>query len=169
MLLGACSARRRRRRACDPLQHRKRPFERAPLGGWERRDGRLEGRHAPPPSLIEEPSSARRGLDAPDATVVRIGAHAHEGEAHEVADNARDGGGTDLFGRREVAQRQRAAEDDDGKGGEAWRRQPRRRVFEPEPTQEVDRRGVQAVGDTAGRNLTHDKGCHIIVSYYFVS
>lgn len=124
------------------------------FGCGQRADRQCQDGHAALPPIHEDATAARRGNDAPNAPVPRVGDDANEAVTLELADESADGRWTNLFGRREVTERDGTAEDDDGEGGELWRGEAGGGIFGAEAPEEVDRRRVELVGGAFGGGLT---------------
>ena len=88
-----------------------------------------------------------RRLQPDDAAVVRVGVTADQAVALEADDQARHRRRADLLGLRELADRDAPAEHHDRQRGGAGRRQAHRVVLPAQAAEEVDRRGVEALGD----------------------
>ena len=68
----------------------------------------------------------------------------------ELDDQLRDGRGPHLLGARELAQGERAAEDDDGERGELRGGEAGGIVLAAEAAEEVDGGGMEAIGEVDG-------------------
>lgn len=120
------------------------------IGRGERADVPGERRDASRASRLEHPASSGGGVNALDAPVGRVEAPGDEAIRFQAGHEAGDGGWPYLLGVGEVAEADRAGEDDDGEGGEGRGAEAGRLVVDPEAAQEVDGGRVQAVGDRLG-------------------
>ena len=121
--------------------------ERRSLRLVQRRDLGGERRHAALPALVEQTRAFCSGVQPHDPAVIRIVLAPDEPVALHPDDQAGRRRRADLFGGGELAERDRSAEDHDGQRRGARRRQAHGVVLPPQAAEQVDRGGVQAVGD----------------------
>ena len=81
-----------------------------------------------------------------DATIPRIGLASHEPFLLECAHESCHGRRFHLLGRREIAERDRTAKDDNRKRGQARASESGLRVLATEPPEQVYRQAVPAIG-----------------------
>lgn len=125
--------------------------------GGERCD---QGSNAPLAAVVQHLGSAGGRPHTHDAPVGCIDLTLHEPLGLQLHDQLRDGRRAHLLGARELAQRERAAEDDHGESGQLGGRKSRGVVLATEAAEEMERRGVQAIrerrclgGGAAGRRV----------------
>lgn len=110
-----------------------------------------EGGHPPGAALLEEEPPAGRGPHPLHAAVPGVREALDEPVGLEALDQPGDGGGADLLGLGQLAEGERAGEDDHRQRREPGRREARGGVLLTQAAQQVDGRGVEAVGDLERR------------------
>jgi len=93
--------------------------------------------------------------------VVRVGPAFYQPLSLQLGHQPRHRGRPDLLELRQARQGDRPAEDQDREGGALRRREPRGVVGGPEPAEQVDGRGVEAV-----RQLPGAQRAAIVLFYY---
>jgi hypothetical protein len=134
----------------DSLQQGNRTREECALAhseGAERRDERGD---AALPAIVQHLGSAGSRAHAHDAPVGRVGLALDEALRLELDDQLGDGRGPHLLGARELAQGERAAEDDHGEGGELRGGEAGGIVLAAEASEEMDGGGMEAIGEVDG-------------------
>ena len=101
---------------------------------------------APLPAPLHDAATLRGRAQAVDPPVLRVALPAHEAIGLERLNDPRHRRRPHLFGRGELAEGPRPAEDEDGERGELRRRHSRRRILAPDVPKRMNRRRVEAVG-----------------------
>jgi len=96
--------------------------------------------------LLEGALASGRRVHPHDAGVAPVWIAPCEPVLLEAAHDAGHRRWAHLLGRGQLAEGLRAAEDEDGEGGEPRRRQAARGVFSPRVAERMDRGGVEPIG-----------------------
>ena len=130
---GARAGRRRAPACADPGRPATRATRRA--------------RHPARPRRLQHLLSSPRRVDVDDPSVVRVLLTPNEGRSLEALHGPGHRRGTDAFRLGELPESDRAAEDDDGESGKRRPAQAGGRVLTSDTPQDVDRCGMEAVGE----------------------
>ena len=102
-----------------------------------------------PPAFVEQTRAFCGGVQPHDPAVIRIVLAPDQPVALHADNEPRRRRRADLFGGGELAERDRSAEDHDRQRRGPRRGEPHGVVLPPQAAEQVDRGGVQAVGDGA--------------------
>lgn len=130
----------------DALEHVERSSERGDVFRGQRAELTRELGDATLASLLHDSSALRRGANTHDTPVLGIGLAPHESSCLQCGNDARHRGRTHLFGRGEVAERDRAGEDDDGERRETGSAESGGVVLAAQAPEQVDGGRVEPVG-----------------------
>ena len=141
------------------LEHVKRAFDSRDVTSGKRDDLGGERGDAPAAAFLEQSGTIGRGTHDGHAAIGLARGAEGEAEAFEFGDDARDRRRAHLFGVGELAEREGPAEDYDRESRELRRGESCAGVLPPYAPQQVDGRGMEAVGclqrGAAGRRARH--------------
>jgi hypothetical protein len=136
--------------AGERLEQRERLLKYPPLCGLESGDLLRQGGHSTGPPRLEEGAAGCRRFNPHQPAVLGVGNALDPAALFEAGDEPRHRRRAHLFRQRELADGERAAEHDDGEGGESRRTHAARVILATQAAEKMDRRRVQAIGERAG-------------------